>query len=303
MDSFNDTLSIHPDARVGTVRLTVRDAGRMKDYYTAALGLAVSEDAPDGSSLAAHPGSLPLFRLFVNTDAMARNYPAVGLFHTAVLFPSRNALASALRRVIAMRVPIDGFADHGVSEAVYLTDPEGNGLELYCDKPISEWQRKGDTVEMFTEPLDVEALLESAGEYDPLAGPDSGARIGHIHLSVSSLKRSEEFYQGLLGFGVTQRTYPGALFLAAGGYHHHIGLNVWRSRNAPPLAPGAVGLQSFSVTIPDADSFDRMRRRLAYAGGIRFSGGETRDEETIFLHDPDGIGVELVRIAPKEIGS
>ncbi len=164
-------------------------------------------------------------------DAPPRPRGAAGLFHVAFLYPDRTALARALRRLLELDVPI-GSADHGVSEAIYLSDPEGNGIELYADRPPEAWPPRGPDgqVTMYTEALDIPAVLTLAHEPGPLLPP--ATRIGHVHLSVADLGHAERFYGDALGFAVTQRSYPGALFLGRDGYHHHVGANTWRSRQA-----------------------------------------------------------------------
>jgi catechol 2,3-dioxygenase len=163
-------------------------------------------------------------------------------------------LARVLLRLINNRYPLHGAADHLVSEAIYLSDPEGNGLELYSDRNPDDWPRQNGQIAMATDPLDFQDLLAQAKENpDPWQHIHSGTDIGHVHLSVSDLHRSEGFYAGLLGLDITQRTYPGALFFSAGGYHHHVGTNIWESRTPPPLGP----IDDIAEKIPD----DASRRQ------------------------------------------
>src|SRR5690606_13490320 len=154
-------------------------------------------------------------------------------------------LARLVLRLAEARWPFQGFSDHGVSEAVYLPDPDGNGLELYADRPRSAWQWRDGELVMFTRPLAVEGLLAELARAPARPGGPPWhplRRIGHVHLHVAELARSGAFYHGLLGFAVTTRRYPGALFLAAGGYHHHLGLNIWEGQGAPPPPADAAGL-------------------------------------------------------------
>jgi catechol 2,3-dioxygenase len=175
--------------------------------------------------------------LFLETSADARPAPreAAGLFHAALLFPDRASLGVWLRRAAERRITFQGFSDHGVSEALYFADPDGNGLEFYVDRPRAAWPLDTNGgIAMSTEPLDIDSLL-AAGANLATAVPLAGAHWGHLHLRVTDLDRSEAFYCENLGLEVTQRSYPGARFLAADGYHHHLGLNVWsHSRVAQP---------------------------------------------------------------------
>jgi len=177
--------------------------------------------------------------------------------------------------MLEKRTNVGGFADHGVSEAIYLADPDGNGLEFYADRPPENWPRTDHQIAMVSNPLDVESLLA-------LAAPNRAAkyrihpetRMGHVHLQVSNLARTEEFYAGELGFDVTQRSYPGALFFAAGGYHHHLGTNTWAGRGAHRPPDNAIGLISFSIVIPTA----------------------AENSTTKVVQDPDGHQIELMYV-------
>ncbi len=164
-------------------------------------------------------------------DALPRPVQAPGLFHTAFLYPSRRELARVLRRVVQHGILFQGFADHLVSEALYLADPEGNGVELCADRPREKWTWIGSSVQMATDPLDLESLMAELDKADAhWEGTPPDVRAGHIHLQVSDLAKTEELWSKRAGFEVVTRDYPGALFVSAGGYHHHLGLNVWKSR-------------------------------------------------------------------------
>jgi catechol 2,3-dioxygenase len=184
--------------------------------------------------------------------------------------------------------PIDGAAHHGVSEAIYLRDPDYNGIELYSDVPRDVWHWENGSLTMVTDPLDVDNLLSEAGEWN---GIDPSTDIGHLHLQVSDLPRSEQFYHGLLGLDVTQRSYPGALFLSAGGYHHHIGLNTWAGQGAPAPPQNSVGLSSFAIQMPDRQSWKALKRRLESASLLD---ARIHSSRQFLLHDPDGIRIEVV---------
>jgi catechol 2,3-dioxygenase len=261
------------------VVLRVGDLGRVAAFYEAVLGLGRAAMDAGGVALRTARGA-PLVVLEPADRAAARPRGAAGLFHVAFLYDDRPALAAALRRVIDARIPI-GSADHGVSEAIYLSDPEGNGIELYVDRPRDRWPpaQPDGQVAMVTDPLDVDALLAVSA---PTAGPP--ARIGHVHLSVVDLVHAERFYGDFLGFAVTQRTYPGALFLSRDGYHHHLGANTWRSNR--PAVPGAPGLERFTISLAATDELEGVATRLAGAGHPFQRAGDTID-----THDLDGIAV------------
>src|SRR4051812_31941684 len=172
-----------------------------------------------------------------------------GLFHLAILVPTRVELARAARRVMRFGWSLTGASDHLVSEALYLNDPEGNGIEIYRDRPREEWRydERGE-MQMATIPLDLDGVMgELAPDANGDAGMPAGTRTGHVHLQVSELPAAEEFYEHGLGFDVTVRSYPGALFVSAGGYHHHIGMNTWTSQGGSPPPPGSRGLDWFQV--------------------------------------------------------
>ena len=213
-----------------------------------------------------------------------------GLYHLAILLPTRRDLASALVRLAQSRWPLDGASDHLVSEALYLSDPDGNGIEIYRDRARAEWPSRDGQIEMATLALDLDDVigeLEGATSIDPTV--PAGTVIGHVHLQVADINDAEAFYNGVLGFDVTVRGYPGALFVSAGGYHHHIGLNTWQSAGAAPPASGSVGLRSFEVTLPDpaalADVVDRVHR-----AGLTT---ETAAGGATLVRDPSGNGVLL----------
>src|SRR5690242_6744305 len=194
------------------------------------MGLrSVTQDG-DVVRLAAEPDAPALVELVGRPDAPVRPPRSTGLFHLAVLVPSRLELARALRRVAAAGWRFTGASDHLVSEALYLHDPEGNGIEIYRDRPREEWRYEGGELQMATIPLDLEGVVgELPSDEETDAGMPSGTRIGHVHLNVSDLGPAEEYYEHRLGFDVVVRSYPGALFVSAGGYHHHIGMNTWTS--------------------------------------------------------------------------
>jgi len=281
-------MSIDSDTGVGPVQLTVKDLDQSRAFYEQTLGLAVTE-ADDGSLALGPVGEAPLVELRGDASAPPLDRRATGLYHLAILVPTRLDLAKALRRIAESRWPLDGASDHLVSEALYLSDPDGNGIEVYRDRPREQWRRTDGQLEMATLALDLPDLLgELRTDNREQATVPSGTRIGHVHLQVSDLEAAERFYSGILGFDVTVRGYPGALFVSAGGYHHHIGLNTWQSRGSDPPAHGAVGLRSYSVELPDKHALEAAIDRARNAG-IELE----RLNGSALMRDPSGNGVLL----------
>jgi catechol 2,3-dioxygenase len=258
--------AIAPATRMGTVSLTVSDLNRSRAFYEETLGLPARE-LEDGELAFGAGSGRPLVTLHGDSSAPPLNRRATGLFHLAILHPSRLDLAHSLARVAETRWPLDGASDHLVSEALYLSDPDGNGIEIYRDRPRDEWRRVDGQLQMATLPLDLRSLadeLSKASAPQPQAPAET--TIGHVHLQVSELEQVESFYAGILGFDVMVRGYPGALFVAAGGYHHHLGLNTWQSAGSAPPEPGAVGLRSYEIVLPDAAELERVTARVSDAG-------------------------------------
>ncbi|HEX6212840.1 MAG TPA: VOC family protein [Methylomirabilota bacterium] len=263
-------------------QLRVRDLERVRRFYREVLGFREISAAPGRVAFSASGDPPALVTLEHAPDARQAPTGSAGLFHVAFLYPDRAALGRALERVSAVGLRLGG-ADHGVSEAVYLSDPEGNGIELYADRPAREWPPGGaeGDVAMVTDPLDFAGVL-AAGRRTREAGMPPDVRVGHVHLRVSDLDRTDAFYTGLLGFAVRQRDYPGARFFGRDGYHHHLGANVWHSRR--PAAAGALGLARFTLRFADAASFAPLARALRDAGLV-VAGNATWVE----TRDPDGI--------------
>lgn len=275
-------MTIAPDTTIGAVRLRVAELEEMEAFYENALGLRALER--DGETVALRAdGGPPLVELDGRADAPPRPHRSTGLFHFALLVPTRAELARALHRLAAEGWPLSGASDHLVSEAIYLRDPEGNGIEIYSDRSREEWPREGGSLRMDTLPLDLDGVLgEAPGEGEGGAAPP-GTSVGHVHLQVSDLAAAERFYGDVLGFDVTVRGYPGALFFSAGGYHHHVGVNTWSTAGGPPPPPGARGLSRFEIVLPGLAELDREAERLETAGTeIR------RDGSGVHVADPSG---------------
>jgi catechol 2,3-dioxygenase len=290
------TAQIDPRTTLGTVRLTVSDLSRSRAFYERTIGLLPRELDDGGLAFGVAEGGPALVELRGDPAAPPLRRRATGLFHLAVLVPSRRDLAFALARLADTRWQLDGASDHLVSEALYLSDPDGNGIEIYRDRPRAEWRMQDGRLQMATLPLDLRSVLGELPEdaaRQPIA--PAGTVIGHVHLQVSELERTEAFYAGMLGFDVIVRGYSGALFVSAGGYHHHIGLNTWNSAGAATPPAGSVGLRSFEIELPDRVELEVALARIAAAGL-----GTSLDPGTggHLVHDPSGNGVLLrARIA------
>lgn len=270
---------------IGSVTLVVKDLGRVLEFYEGALGFVRQRHEAGKVTLAASINGPPLVFLKEHGDARERPVRVPGLFHTAFLYPSRKDLAQILQRLVRRGMKFQGFADHLVSEALYLADPEGNGVELYADRPRDQWRWSGSDVEMATEPLDLEGLVQELNDREaPWQGTPPDTRIGHIHLQVSDLSKAEAFWSASVGFDVVQRGYPGALFVSAGGYHHHIGLNTWNSQRRSIPEEILTGLQAFTIHLPDAPSLAALGERL----------GISVVDDRIKTKDLDGIAVGFV---------
>jgi catechol 2,3-dioxygenase len=276
---------IDPSLRIGSVELAVGDLSRSVEFYERALGLALIAREEHAATLGADPDhpALVLTRIPSPTSAPPRS---TGLFHVAWLHPSRASLADTVRRIAGARGRFDGAADHGVSEALYLSDPDGLGIEIYVDRPRDQWQRPADGrgVEMVTLPLDVDDLLAQAtGE--PSAAMAPGTSVGHVHLKVSDVPRTNAFYRDALGFE-EQAQLPSAAFVSAGGYHHHVGLNSWESRGGGPAPDSAPGLRRVEFVLSEADSVNAVERALADA--VSPITASRAQDESLSLRDPDG---------------
>ena len=279
--------TIDPRTSLGAVRLTVSDLARSRAFYEKAVGLSAGE-LVDGSVALGVAGGKPLIELHGDSSAPPLDRRVPGLFHVAILLPSRADLAFAIGRLATARVPLDGASDHLVSEALYLSDPDGNGIEIYRDRPREEWRYVDGQLAMSTLPLDLESIVAEVADPTEQQQAPAATRVGHVHLQVSDLRDAEEFYSGVLGFDVMVRGYPGALFVATGGYHHHLGLNTWHSLGSGPAQPGAIGLRSFEISLPDDRELERVLSRVAAAGIPT----EPAEGATL-IHDPFGNGVLL----------
>ena len=250
--------------RLGEVSLQVSDLARSLDYYESVLGLRVVSRHAQGAELAAHDDDAVLVRLHERRGAASvASRGLLGLYHFAILLPDRPALGRFVAH-LAQRGVRAGASDHLVSEALYLRDPDGLGIEVYADRPRSSWHTRDREIEMTTEPLDLRSVVASAQD-EPWTGMPAGTRMGHVHLHVGDLDRASAFYHDALGLDRMVWSYPGALFLAAGGYHHHLGLNTWAGAGARSAGEGDARLTEWRIVLPAAD-LPRARASLEAAG-------------------------------------
>jgi catechol 2,3-dioxygenase len=272
-------------AYVGQSHLVVTDLPLVSSFYQSMLGLKVIEKSASGDVLGVD--STPLLTLTTGKDIRIAPRNAAGLFHTAFLMPSRAELARWLRHAAHNNVVLDGASDHLVSEAIYLSDPEGNGIEIYADRPHDQWKfHQNGQVEMETLRLDLQSLYNSAAD-DAWNGMVHGTAIGHIHLQVGNIPEADTFYRDVLGLKLMAQR-PGASFFATGDYHHHVAANVWNSRGAGTRADGMTGLSDYTLRFNDKASLDKAVAKLDDL--------EIKSEKrngSVFLHDPWGIGLTL----------
>jgi len=248
-----------PDATtLGSVHLQVSDLSRSLEYYQHIIGLRARETAHDTAVLTAHGVDGALVVLHSRRGVTRARRGAFGLYHFALLLPDRAALGRFAAHVASQRIQV-GMADHLVSEALYLSDPDGLGIEIYADRPRAVWQHRNRELAMTTDPLDITSVI-AAGRGETWDGAPQGTTMGHVHLHVGDLDAAEAFYHRALGFDKTVWSYPGALFLSAGGYHHHLGTNVW----APGPAPTAdqARLLEWTLVVPTAIEASAIGERL-----------------------------------------
>ncbi|MDE3088086.1 MAG: VOC family protein [Chloroflexota bacterium] len=278
--------SIHPDTTLGYVHLNVGDLKQSLPFYQDVLGFQVKRREGDTAFLGA--GSDDILALTERHGALKPRF-ATGLYHFAVLVPSRLALAQSLRRLIETEYPLQGFADHLVSEAIYLADPDGNGIEIYRDRPRREWYDAHGKIKMATDPLDVRGVLaELPPNGSAWRGLDAATKLGHMHLQVANARQAQAFYSDALGFDLIMMYGPSAAFVSAGGYHHHIGMNAWNSAGAPPPPPESIGLRYFVVRLPDLNELGKVVDRVR-AAGIPIE----EQDAGLLVRDPSQIAVVL----------
>lgn len=293
--------------KVGSPVLRVRDIDKIVAFYETKLGLKVKRRHQDDYGNAVYELGFvhidypedSLLQLHHDPNAKNASPHSAGLFHFAILVPNRESLVSTYLALKNSGVYYDGFADHLVSESLYLRDPENNGIEIYRDRPARDWPRDSEgNIMMDTLPLNLQSIVAEMDRLEsenPVAFP-IGARIGHMHLKVTDLQRSIKFYHKILGFDITvDWRSMGAAFLSAGGYHHHVGMNTWHSMNGKVHSNDLLGLENFTITVPDIFSFNRIRSAIQ---SHHFSSEEKQKEQNsygnqLMVSDPDGIQIVI----------
>ena len=256
----------------------------MLSFYEGDLGLNVIQSLEEHTVLATVGSSKPLIILHNQTKASKPPPDATGLYHYALLVPNRQSLAGAYLTLGGKGVGFEGYADHHVSEALYLSDPEGNGIEIYTDRPRSEWKFDEEGVDMTTQPLDLDSLIKEHSGSDEPNALVNGTIVGHMHLKVSDLQNSISFYRDALGFEL-MRYWGSAAFLSAGGYHHHIGMNTWESLGGPAARKTWTGLEYFALTISKANLYE-LSTRLTLTPVL-----QGNNSPSLFVSDPDDINL------------
>ena len=261
--SATPTFANRTPLHIGAIGLIARDLDLLANYYRDLLGLTELERTGRVARLGV--GGVTLIEIEHRPNAKPDDSATAGLYHTAFLMPTRQDHARWILHIAKNRLPISGASDHGVSEAFYLDDPEGNGIEVYNDRPQEQWQRENGLIVMSTKQLDIEAIVR---EVDPatssyISAPD-GLRIGHVHLRVGNVEKAEAFYRGAVGLDLTRRR-GGATFMSSGGYHHHVGANVWNSDGAGRRDDDSAGLSWFSIETAGGAAIDAAQSRLKAA--------------------------------------
>jgi catechol 2,3-dioxygenase len=288
-----------PDTHIGRVRLRVGDLGRSLRFYRDVLGFRVAREEPARVALAPQSGNRQndgdtdgaRELLLLEERPGIRRRPSrpatTGLYHVALLVPSRAELGRALLGLQQAQYPLRGMSDHAVSESLYLDDPDGNGLEIYADRPRTEWPVRNGVVQLAVDPMDVEGVLSAAEPVSlPWRGLPAGTVVGHVHFTVADLERAVKFYRDVIGFDVMMRI-PSLAAVSAGGYHHHLNLNTWAGEGAPPDSDQVAGLAGWELRVPDARDRRDLIDRLAGAGAL------TGSPSGAAARDPDAIPIDI----------
>ncbi|MFL6799000.1 MAG: VOC family protein [Xanthobacteraceae bacterium] len=279
------TFASRTPLHVGAIGLKARRLERLLSFYKDVLGLHVLHEEPGRVTLGA--GGSAFLELEQSPDAAPDDKREAGLYHTAFLMPTRRDLALWILHVVRNKTPLTGASDHAISEALYLDDPEGNGVEVYSDRPPETWHWTGDDLRITTDPLDVDDILREVPTKPEFTGAPDGLRIGHVHLRVGDVARAESFYRDALGLDVTRRRH-GASFLSSGRYHHHIAGNVWHSAGAGQRDPQRAGLSWVALEAASPAAFNSVKAKLAQAG-VR----TTQTGQQLETTDPWGTRVRI----------
>jgi len=283
-------MKIPDNTKIQSAELSVKDLKRSLNFYSHLMGFRIINQTESSAELSANGKQPYILKLAEDKTAVYRHKGTTGLFHIAIRLPNRKELARVFLRLFKERVKFQGFSDHIVSDALYLHDPDENGVELYADRPKDEWQYEMGQIVMDTLPLNLNVITNELDDRDEWNGIHPDTDIGHIHLNVSDLNKAQKFYSLILGMNVTNSAYNGAMFFSAGGYHHHIGTNVWSSRNGSPAPENTMGLLSYSIKVPDADYIGEIQTRAGDAGLVL----NEFDGEKMLLKDMDNNKINII---------
>lgn len=276
---------IASETHIGLVALKVADLENMTNFYTQVIGLHILSQTTTQTSLGVLDGQ-PLL-ILEKIDHPLPLTRRTGLYHVAFLVPNRGALGEALRHYLTIDAPLVGASDHGYSEALYLTDPEGNGIEVYRDKPMSEWDiRENGEIHGITIEMDAQGVVAAATK--EWQGFSEETIIGHVHLKVADLEKTETFFTDVLGFALKSNFGRQAKFFAAGTYHHHIGSNIWMGEHVPAMQEHDLGLSYFSFVVPSRQELERLRTQLTEKN-IPYQ----HEKTALWLVDPNGITIKI----------
>jgi len=292
-------MTIDPRVDIGHVHLKVSDLERSLEFYCGVLGFELQQRWGEQAAFVSAGGYH--HHIGLNTwESLGGPPPApgtTGLYHVAIRYPDRATLGDALRRLVAARVPLQGASDHGVSEALYLADPDGHGIEIYWDRPRAVWDGQVDR-RLTTLPLDADGLLNELDDpaAEPFEGLPGGTRMGHVHLRVAEIPETIEFYRDVLGFELSAALGGQAAFFAAGGYHHHIGANIWESAGASAPPPGFAALRHATILLPDVGERDRVLAQVAESGRE-----PEENPDGLLVRDPSGNALLLTAGRPDPV--
>lgn len=274
---------LSPDTHIGRVRLRVGDLERSLAFYRGVLGLDVSRD--EGSSLTL--GNLLVLEEHRGIARRPARPVSTGLYHVALLVPDRRELGRSLSELHRSGYPLRGMSDHAVSESLYLDDPDGNGLEIYADRPRSTWPVRDGVVQMTVDPMDVEGVTAAGRERpEPWTGLSPGTVVGHVHFTVAQLGPAVAFYREIIGFDVMM-SIPSLVAVSAGGYHHHLNLNTWAGERPGRDSDRVAGLSGWELRVPDEKARKALIQRVTAAGGLSSS------SSGVGATDPDGVTVTI----------
>lgn len=282
MNKFHDN-----NIFVREIRLKVLDIEKSKEFYTKIMGFKVLESNKKEITFTTD-GINSILSITQPKDVVPKLPRRTGIYHFALLLPSRKDLGLFLKHIRDNDYPIIGGSNHGVSEAVYLQDPDDNGIEVYSDIDSSLWKWKENQISMVSDPLDYKGIIDETGE-SKWSGIPKDTIIGHIHLHVGDLEKAKDFYCNGLGFDLVMNMANSALFLSSAGYHHHIGLNIWNGINAPSLPDNSVGMEYYTLVFPDETTRENKINNLKHMGYDVFN-----KNSLIFTKDPSNNLVQLI---------